>query len=271
MIITNSQLRKVINEELQIVLVEQRMELWEQRTTRELDKLLSEVDLKGAASAAIEKINDFVHTAGVKAWQFMQKGKEAAMKGIKFLSGILQKIQSFCAKRPRVCGAAKVFLSVMIMAGVVIVTAGAAQAAPEAADATAMAGRIVGTIDVPVPRVGIDPDLLEQIIGAAKMAMEPLHRNPGDAGGLQSYMAQVGDYLSILEELRSAESVHPDALSKGAQKIMSVGMEALQTYPSGREFYANIASKVTQEAAVMVDAQLQALARGDLPMGIGPK
>ncbi len=262
MIITNSQLRKVINEELQIVLVEQRMELWEQRTTRELDKLLSEVDLKGAASAAIEKINNFVHTAGVKAWQFMQKGKETAMKGVKFLSGILRKIESFCAKRPKVCGAAKVFLSVMIMAGVVIVAAGAAQAAP---------GRIVGMIDVPVPRVGIDPDLLEQIIGAAKMAMEPLHRNPENAGGLQSYMTQVGDYLSILEELRSAESVQPDALSKGAQKIRSVGMEALETYPSGREFYADIASKVTQEAAVRVDAQLQALARGELPMGIGPK
>jgi hypothetical protein len=257
MIITNSQLRKVINEELQIVLLEQQMELWEQRTTRELDKLLSEVDLKGVASAALEKINNFVHTAGVKAWQFMQKGKETAMKGVKFLSGILQKIQSFCAKRPRVCGAAKVFLSVIIMAGVVVVTAGAAQA---------------GTPVDGTPMITIEPDLLDQIIGAAKVAMSPLSPNPGDAGGFTSYSDQISEYVRVLNELRRAESIHPDALSKSAQKLMSAGEAMLMNAnPANKGAFQELGAEALQHAEQVLDIALDAAVRGEMPLGTGPK
>tara|TARA_R100001079_G_scaffold109560_1_gene82676 strand:- start:3282 stop:4052 length:771 start_codon:yes stop_codon:yes gene_type:complete len=256
MIITNSQLRKVINEELQIVLVEQRMELWEQRTTRELDKLLSEIDLKGVASAALEKINNFVHTAGVKAWQFMQKGKEAAMKGIKFLSGILQKIQSFCAKRPRVCGAAKVFLTVMIMAGVVVATAGAAQAAE---------GGFV------------DPAVLDQIIGGAKVAMDPLAQNPGGAGGFVSYHEQIDEYVRVLNELRNIPvDAQARDLSKGAQKVLSIGLETLNATDeivggSGVDLLQKFGANANRAAQEALDAVMEAAVSGNMPLGTGPK
>ena len=271
MIITNSQLRKVINEELQIVLVEQQMELWEQRTTRELDKLLSEVDLKGAASAAIEKINNFVHTAGVKAWQFMQKGKEAAMKGVKALSGVLRRIQSFCEKRPRVCGAAKVFLTVMIMAGIVIVTTGAAQAAPESGGN-------------PMVTLNLTPEEIDQVIGAAKIAMKPINVNPGDAGGFQSFADQISEYIGVVNELRSARGVPVEDLSKHAQKILSVGLEVIQdrgeqlgvSYP-GMHDLRHVGSQALQQAEQMFDIMLSAAQRGEIGVsgpagtGLGPK
>ena len=263
MIITNSQLRKVINEELQIVLVEQQMELWEQRTTRDLDKLLSEIDLKGTASAAIEKINNFVHTAGVKAWQFMQKGKEAAMKGINFLSRILQRIQSFCAKRPKVCGAAKVFLAVMTMAGVVIVTTGAAQAAP---------GGIEGMISL-----DLTPEMLDQVIGAAKVAMRPLELNPGDAGGLSSYGDQISEYVRVLNELRNSQGMKPEALSKMAQKTLSIGLETLQDSHSGNiDAFQELGAAATRAAQSSLNMVLDAAREGSIGLdgpvpGLGPK
>ena len=46
MIIVESHLRRIINEELQIVLLEQRLELFEHEAKRDVDKLLREVELQ---------------------------------------------------------------------------------------------------------------------------------------------------------------------------------------------------------------------------------
>lgn len=256
-------INKVINEELKIVLVEQQMNLWEARTSRELDKLLKEVDIKGAAAGAIEKINNFVHSAGVKAWQFMQKGKEMAMRGVKFLSGMLQKIESFCAKNPKVCSAAKVFLVVMTMAGIVMVTAGAAQAAP---------GGTEGMISL-----DLSPEMLDQVIGAAKVAMRPLELNPGDAGGLSSYSDQISEFVRVCNELKNSQGMKPEALSKMAQKTLSIGLETLQDSHSGNiDAFQELGAAATRAAESSLNMVLDAAREGSIGLdgpvpGLGPK
>ena len=58
MIIVESHLRRIINEELQIVLLEQRLELFEHEAKRDVDKLLREVELQDPR-AGFAKVVDF--------------------------------------------------------------------------------------------------------------------------------------------------------------------------------------------------------------------
>jgi hypothetical protein len=190
MIITNSQLRKVINEELQIVLVEQRMELWEQRTTRELDKLLSEVDLKGATSAALEKINNFVLKLSIKAMDFASKGKKAALRAVKIVSGAISKVTTFAKNNPTL-----VKIGLGILSGVLLHAVSSVFTASDAQAAIEMGGEV------------LTDQNFELLIGYLRDAMDNLRssRFPGGARAVR----EVTDFIETAREAQAATEVIP--------------------------------------------------------------
>tara|TARA_R100000234_G_scaffold96695_1_gene65010 strand:- start:78 stop:845 length:768 start_codon:yes stop_codon:yes gene_type:complete len=138
MIVTNSQLRKVINEELQIVLLEQRMELWEQRTTRDLDILLNEIDVKGAAAAAMQKINDFALKLSIQAMNFITKGKKGALRAVKVAAGAIKRIKAFAQKHPKL-----IKFAIGILGGIIVYAVGSLLDPATAQAAIEMGGQVL--------------------------------------------------------------------------------------------------------------------------------
>jgi ribosomal protein L29 len=144
MIITNSQLRKVINEELQIVLLEQRLELFEVRLDRNISNLINEgvidtikagygkaKELAGAAKekydAAVEKLGEFYLDFGIQTWGLLQQAKGAFGAVGAALHSAAKKIQKFCNVHPILCAAGKCLLIISACAVVVAWSASSAE------------------------------------------------------------------------------------------------------------------------------------------------
>ena len=106
MIITNSQLRRVINEELQIVLVEQRLELFEHEAKRDVDKLLREVELQDPR-AGLAKVVDFSLGLLNKALGLIKSAAKAGWAMVQSIIGGVKAawraLRKFCSKHKKIC------------------------------------------------------------------------------------------------------------------------------------------------------------------------
>ena len=106
MIIVESHLRRIINEELQIVLLEQRLELFEHEAKRDVDKLLREVELQDPR-AGFAKVVDFSLGLLNKA---LGLAKSAAKAGWAMVQSVIggvkaawRALRKFCSKHKKIC------------------------------------------------------------------------------------------------------------------------------------------------------------------------
>jgi len=163
MIITNTQLRKVINEELKIILFEQRVELFEARLDRDISNLINEgvldiikagygkaKELAGAAKkqydAAVEKLGEFYLNFGIQTWGLLQQAKGAFGAVGAALHSAAKKIDRFCNVHPVLCAAGKCLLIIGACAVLVGWSASSAEAAVRVyADAQGQGGHVLDT------------------------------------------------------------------------------------------------------------------------------
>tara|TARA_R110001583_G_scaffold31790_5_gene108516 strand:+ start:81 stop:1418 length:1338 start_codon:yes stop_codon:yes gene_type:complete len=103
---------------------EKLFEHWEQTTLKELEKL-NEIDWKKEAdltanpdykpphernSAIIEKLNDWVLEKSV---QLLELGKKNAVRAVASIKWLIDKIDTFCDRFPKICKAVKITLTVV--------------------------------------------------------------------------------------------------------------------------------------------------------------
>tara|TARA_R100000908_G_C3745972_1_gene141295 strand:- start:135 stop:1019 length:885 start_codon:yes stop_codon:yes gene_type:complete len=92
--------------------IEDAVKLWESSSEYELDNLLTELKLAGAAkqlaSKVGQKINDFIFKLSMQAFFLLQKGAKMAKKVASMVKKLTDTVKKYCGKYPIVCKIAKI-------------------------------------------------------------------------------------------------------------------------------------------------------------------
>ena len=92
--------------------IEDAVKLWESSSEYELDRLLTEFKLAGAAkqlaSKVGQKINDFIFKLSMQAFFLLQKGAKMAKRVASMVKKLTDTVKRYCGKYPTICKIAKI-------------------------------------------------------------------------------------------------------------------------------------------------------------------